>query len=323
MLKLHAAQILAEQLEVDKYKSRDLVLSWPCKSLSAVGTRKSTHFQTLVEGLDPVLLGGEIGACVSVLRGQEEHLGVALLPHLRVRLRAQVPMVHLLLHVLHLRLQKHFGLNNKKAFVGKTQEKNRVFDNSTATICCYFIQSTWCPEMFCLNSCVGPVPLQSRSGRTFRACGSRGRQGAAPGWQSTSDSAFSCRGWCPAGSRSGCTRRRGESLSPSLAWWALQPAINYHRPCRHSWQRHIFQEKESSSMIPFAYPLQFVQLRIIRSHRSQHGHVDIIRTRQVALHGLRALLHLPLPCDTTNAQLVQLGRKMAHQKTSAWLSAGV
>ena len=71
----------------------------------------AADLQAFLQRLDAVLLAGQGGADVAVLHGEEEDLGVALVPHLAEGVQGQLAVTHALLHHLHLLLQQLFGLH--------------------------------------------------------------------------------------------------------------------------------------------------------------------------------------------------------------------
>lgn len=74
----------------------------------------SAYLQSLLQGLDAVLLAGQVGPGVAALPGQVKHLAVALLPHLVVGVDGQVTVAHALLHHLHLLRQQLRRLEKNK-----------------------------------------------------------------------------------------------------------------------------------------------------------------------------------------------------------------
>ncbi len=99
-----------------------------------VTEQHGTHLELLVERLNAVLLAGEAGTRVPVLRGQVEHLGVALLPHLCVRVQRQVAVSHAMLHVLHFLLEQCLGLPANSTNAQTLANKPASFTIITSTI---------------------------------------------------------------------------------------------------------------------------------------------------------------------------------------------
>ena len=80
--------------------------------ISAITHVIKTDLETFLKRLNAVLLAGEVGTGVPVLWGQEQHLRVALFPHLGECLQGEVTVTHSLLHHLHFILQQQLGLDN-------------------------------------------------------------------------------------------------------------------------------------------------------------------------------------------------------------------
>ena len=76
----------------------------------------TAYIKALLQRFNAVFLAGEVSSSVAVLTGNEEHLRIALLPHLAVRLHRQLTVTHSRLHVLHLLAEQRSRLQVKQDF---------------------------------------------------------------------------------------------------------------------------------------------------------------------------------------------------------------
>lgn len=73
----------------------------------------NAYLKSFFQGFYPILLAREIGSGVAILRWQEQHLGVALVPDLRECLDGQLAVIHALPDHVHLCLQHTTGLKKR------------------------------------------------------------------------------------------------------------------------------------------------------------------------------------------------------------------